>query len=251
MKTTLLALTLVVAGIVPAFAQTSSIVAAWNFNNNTTGNPSSNAGTFNTTGTAELYNADTKMLSIASVGSNAATATINLSNLAGSMGGAANNNWGTFAGDTTNAITGTAAGGALAIIGTSNNSKTVDFSFSTLGFTNIAFSYATRGTATGFSDQTWSVSTDGTNFTSLGDISGRNVTTWSTQGFTLADDVNLENVVLRLTVSGDTTTGGNNRIDNFTVTGVAIPEPSTYAMIAGAAGLGFAILRRRRSAAQL
>jgi len=248
MKTILLLSTLLAAGTVPAFAQTSSIIAAWNFNNNTQGNPTTNAGTFNTTGTAELYDATTKTLSIASAGANAATATINFLNLAGTMGGAANNNWGTFAGDTTNALSGTAAGAALAIIGTSNNSKSVDFSFSTLGFTDIAFSYATRGTATGFNTQNWSISTDGTNFTSLGDITGRNVTSWSTQGFTLTDDVNLANVVLRLTVSGDTSTGGNNRIDNFTVTGVAIPEPSTYAALIGAAALGLAFWQRRRHA---
>jgi len=246
MKATLLALTLL-AGIVPAFAVpvVPTTLVAWNFNNNTPSAVTTNAGIFNSTGTAEVYNPASKILSIASVGSNAATATVNLSYLAGTMGGPTNNNWGTFAGDTTNALSGTAAGGALAIIGSGNNNKTVDFSFSTLGYTNIAFSYATRGTGTGFTDQTWSVSADGTNFTSLGDISGRNVVAWSTQGFTLADDVNLPNVVLRLTVSGSTGVGGNNRLDNFIVTGVPIPEPSTYALFAGLAGFAVVLWRRR------
>lgn len=42
--------------------------------------------------------------------------------------------------------------------------------------------------------------------------------------------------------------GGNVRFDNFTFTsGSAIPEPSTYAALCGAAALGLAVWRRRRA----
>ncbi|ACB74999.1 PEP-CTERM sorting domain-containing protein [Opitutus terrae] len=40
-------------------------------------------------------------------------------------------------------------------------------------------------------------------------------------------------------------TGGSTYFDNFTYTTSAVPEPSTYAAIAGAAALGFAAWRRR------
>ncbi len=44
--------------------------------------------------------------------------------------------------------------------------------------------------------------------------------------------------------SGD---GGNIRVDNLQLTAVAIPEPSSFALLAGALGLAIVMLRRRRA----
>ena len=243
MKTRILSLAFLAAVAAPAFAQTVTLVG-WNFDNSTTGTGGA-PGVFNTTGSTEIYNATSKTLTLASLGVFASSATVNFTNLAGSLGGtSANNNWGSFQGVTPG--TTTAALGALAVIGSGNNGKYVDFTFSTQGYTSIHISYDTRGTVTGFATQTWTESTNGVDFSSLTAISGRNVTSWSSQGFDALVLNNQATVTLRLAVSGATSTSGNNRIDNFTVTGVAIPEPSTYAALFGAAALGFAVVRRLR-----
>jgi len=53
---------------------------------------------------------------------------------------------------------------------------------------------------------------------------------------------------------GSSTSSGNWRLDDLTVsyslTASAVPEPSTYAVLAGLAVLGFAVYRRRRNAGQ-
>jgi hypothetical protein len=46
---------------------------------------------------------------------------------------------------------------------------------------------------------------------------------------------------------GSVTSGGQTVFDNITLTASAIPEPSTYAAIAGAAMLGLALWRRKRA----
>jgi hypothetical protein len=238
MKATLLALTLV-AGIAPAFAQSTLI--AWNFDNSTAG-ASGAAGTFNATGTSEIYNADTTTLTKAGAGLLASSAIVDFSDLVGTIGGTANNNWGTFGGLIPPSTT---AGGAIGVIGSGNNGHFIDFKFSTQGYKNIHISYDTRGTATGFNTQTWIDSIDGTSFSSLATLTNRNVTSYSNQGFDAigVDDQSL--VTLRVLLSGATSTSGNNRLDNFTVTGVAIPEPSTYALLAGLAGFAVVLWRRR------
>ncbi len=155
----------------------ADLITYWNLNNATAGS----AGTFNTTGTVEIYDPATTTLSPATSGAMASASLIDFSNLAGFMGGSANNNWGTFAGDATNLLSGdaTGSGQALAVIGSGNNGHYVTFQTSTLGYDAISLSYATRGTATGYSMQTWSYSINGTDFTPISTISGRNVTSWS------------------------------------------------------------------------
>lgn len=224
----------------------AALIAGFNFNNATAG-AGGGLGTFNTTGTAEVFNATTEIVSPASNGDLASSATINLSSIGGTMGGTANNNWGTFAGDLTNAFGTDVAGQALSIVGTGNNSSTVLITVSTTGYEDIILSYATRGTATGFSTQAWEYSTNGTDFTAATTLTGRNVTAWSTQSVDLSSIAAADNastLYLRLTVSGATNTGGNNRIDNIQINGtVSVPEPA--AVLLGSIGL-IGLLRRRR-----
>ncbi len=128
-----------------------------------------------------------------------------------------------FAGSTLNAVGSDASGNAFCPVDMANNAKSFILSVSTEGYVDIIVSYATRGTASGFSTHTIDYSTDGTNFTNFTTITGRNVTSFSVQTVDLsaiAEVENNPNFKLRVTLSGATTTTGNNRFDNIKVTGV-------------------------------
>ncbi|MBC8041553.1 MAG: PEP-CTERM sorting domain-containing protein [Opitutaceae bacterium] len=82
-------------------------------------------------------------------------------------------------------------------------------------------------------------------------------TTWSTLSFTGGSTLALGSST-SLPLTGDITGFGwyastgaaNSRLDGFTINAFsAVPEPSTYAALAGASVLGFAACRRRRSRA--
>src|SRR5688572_18983253 len=104
LKTASVLLAAITAGALTSSAN-AALLSYWNFNNRTAG-VSGGPGTFNTTGTAEVYNATTERIAPASGGAMASTAYVGFSNLAGAMGGTANNNWGTFGGATANALNG-------------------------------------------------------------------------------------------------------------------------------------------------
>jgi hypothetical protein len=226
----------------------ADLLCYWNFNNNTQGSPSSNLGTFNTTGSVEIYNASSESLSVATSGVYASTATVELSDLVGTMGGSPNNNWGTFAGATNNALNDDTSGGALSVVGSGNNGHYVDFTVSTLGYGGLIVSFATRGTSTGYTTQVWSYSNDGVNFISFATLTGRNVTSFSTQtiDFSSIESLNNKsNVIFRVTFDGATSTNGNNRIDNVQINGTVVPEPVTIALLSS--GPMMMYLRRRKA----
>jgi len=56
-----------------------------------------------------------------------------------------------------------------------------------------------------------------------------------------------EAITFRISGFGGSASGGTWRIDNVTTTLEAVPEPSTYAAILGALGLGFVLYRRRKA----
>ncbi len=152
-----------------------------------------------------------------------------------------------FGGSTINALNSDAAEESLSLVSNAGNGSFIEFSFSTLNLTDIKVTFATRGTSSGYNGGQWSYSTDGANFTNF----GVNTATTSTS-FALADSGttaginNLGTAYLRYTLSGATSTSGNNRIDNLQITGV--PEPTTVALIGF--GTAFALMRiRRRSRA--
>lgn len=157
-----------------------------------------------------------------------------------------------FAGSTLNAFSGgdTGAGMALAIANMSANGKALTFSFSMNGYQDLSLSFATRGTATGFDTGTWSWSTDGVNYTTLTGVNTatRNTTfAVQTVDFSSVSALdNAPNAYLQYTLSGATTSGGNNRLDNVQFNAMVVPEPSTLAL-AAVAGLLLAAGARRRA----
>lgn len=152
-----------------------------------------------------------------------------------------------FGGSVLNAQPDIPSGGSISIQGGSengNNGAYFTFELNMSGFTDLDISYATRGTATGFNTQTWSWSTDGTDFTdfwTVNDISTSAFQARSFSGLTTLDDA--ENAFVRVTFEGASASTGNNRLDNITF--AAVPEPSVVLLL----GLGFPfIFWRGRSA---
>ncbi len=127
-----------------------------------------------------------------------------------------------FAGTTLNAeILDSTAGKAFSPAGTDNNGRSFSLLVPTSGYKGIRFTYATRGTSTGYNTHEIEVSVDGTSFVHVSTISGRNVSSWSLQTIDLtstpeADDNS--SLVLRVTLTGATTASGNNRFDNMKIT---------------------------------
>lgn len=155
-----------------------------------------------------------------------------------------------FAGNTLNAFAGgdATAGLALALANTSANNKSAIFSLSTLGYEDLVLSFTTRGTGTGFDTHAWSWSTDGVNYTPFTSIAANQTSTWSIETVDFSSISALENIptaYLMLTVSGATSTSGNNRFDNIQINAVAVPEPTALALLGGFGIL--ALIKRRRA----
>lgn len=127
----------------------------------------------------------------------------------------------TFAGSTLNDPRPTAnAGNALAIANMSANGKSLVFKFTTIGYTNIELSFATRGTGTGFNQHEWSWSLDNITYTSFGTNTANTATSFTTRTLDLSSITEIndaELVYIKLTVSGASAAAGNNRIDNFVI----------------------------------
>jgi fibronectin-binding autotransporter adhesin len=219
-----------VAGTSAAPVLRADLLSYWDFNNSVASTTSGNLGSFNTTGTVEVYNASNFTLSPATAGVFASNSLLDLSNLSGvsgGNGGTPNNNWGTFAGNTTNAFNGDTAGNSLAITGSNNSGKYITFSLPTTGYDDIQVSYAYRATAAG-ANEDWQYSTNGTTFTDLGTLTLTKDSTFHaiSADFTAANSVlaNQSLVYLRVILGNLTSAAGNNRFDNVQITGTLIPQ---------------------------
>ncbi len=238
----------VAAGMsIAAATADANLIAYWNFTNSTAG-ASGGLGTLN-----DAYPF------AANQGAGNITTNFTLNTVAGTT--ATNTgDLGTFGGTSLNALfpddtTSTGAvGGSLALragngsAAVTNNGKFVQFNISTVGITSgLALTYATQKTGTGFATQAWSFSTDGISFTPLASVTpqssflnnGTNVI--STISIPDLAAYGVANLNVRVTFSGATNGGGNNRIDNVQVNGT-VPTPGSLALL----GLGGLFAGRRR-----
>lgn len=131
----------------------------------------------------------------------------------------------TYSGSAINAPFEDPAGEALALVNVANNGGSITLEVSCLNFRDLGVSYATRGTATGFSHQIWSWSLDGVAFMDFLTVSDRVESHFSRQvvDFSAVGELqDRESVWLRVRFEGATSSTGNNRLDNLVVQGAAI-----------------------------
>ncbi len=125
------------------------------------------------------------------------------------------------------------AGASFAPLDLANNGKSLILNVSTTGYKDIKLTYASNGSATGFSSHSVDYSTDGVNYTNIATFTGRNSTTFtlSSVDFSAIAAVNNNgNFKIRITVNGATSSSGNNRFDNIRVVGTAIPAVKTVSI---------------------
>jgi hypothetical protein len=162
-----------------------------------------------------------------------------------------------FGGSTVNTAgtsfsTTTTGAASLAIANQTANGFRMVFGLSMTDLEDLSITYATQKTATGFSTQTWSYSTDGTSFTTF------DTKTWTAGTATIFADVGvvtldtstlssldgLGTIYIGVAFSGATAAAGNNRLDNIQFNAIAaVPEPRVALL--GAFGV-LGLLRRRR-----
>ena len=162
------------------------------------------------------------------------------------------------AGTTNNARQGDIAGQALSLQGgtsTANNGRNITINVSTVGFANIAFSFATQGTSTGFNSNQFQYSVDGTNFVNFGSPYIPAAAFGSIPiVFTLSSITGLNNnpnAAFRIVFNGAASSTGTNRIDNIVVEGssTTIPEPASAVLLLSGVSTLIGLKRKRRKVA--
>lgn len=126
------------------------------------------------------------------------------------------------------------------------NGQTIVFSLGMSSYDDLVLTYATVRTSTGFTEQDWSYSTDGTSYTALTAIKGISIPTASgtitsssyaveTVDFSSVSTHNNPNSIwIRLTLNGATGASGSDRFDNIQFNADVIPEPAGWGAMAGA-----------------
>ncbi len=126
------------------------------------------------------------------------------------------------------------AGASFSVLDLANNNNALILSGPTNNYSNIIFTYATQGTASGFNLQTIDYSIDGTNFINLTTTTLTTSYTLKTFDFSSITAANNNaNFKIKITVSGATGTTGNNRFDNFRIAGTPIPILNNASVSAG------------------
>lgn len=232
-----------------ASSASAALVAAWDFQTTTNG------------GTSTLAAPNTPKVFVANFGSGSLflDGTNGSSNFAST---ASNPELTAFSGTALNADVGigmstvTTSPACLAIAGGpatagvfSANGKSMVFKFNMTSFGNLAISYATQRSGSGFTSQLWEYSTNGVTWTSVGNVnsiqSSFALGTGSVTNLSVASGLdNAATAYLRVTFTGATAATGNNRIDNVQFNADVIPAPGALALLGAAGLLG---VRRRRA----
>lgn len=239
MKIRFMALALV-AGAAVSSANAQTLLSYWNFNDSTPGVSGSlgilNAGGFNS-----------------NAGVFAGTLTLGGGLVANSNATTSNGAVGTFAGAVLSALPADVAnnpGGALSVRGSASGSSPatsnggfIVFNLSSLGYSTLNLKFDGRGTSTGFNNNKIETSTDGVTWVTQVASYSSTATTFSTFNYALtAAADNASTLQVRITFNGASSGSGNNRIDNFQISGTAIPTPGSLALL----GLGGLVAGRRR-----
>lgn len=134
-----------------------------------------------------------------------------------------------FAGTTENARQGAVSGQSFSIqggTGLENNGRHFQLNFSALGYEDLVFSYATRGTASGFNSQRAEFSVDnGSTWTHIGTETGSRATAFYRVAYDLSAFQSVQgaaNVIIRVVLNGATNETGNNRFDNIAIDGTFV-----------------------------
>lgn len=195
-----------VVNVSSASAQ-STLLAGWDFQTTSNGGTAAAVAPNSPT----VYNANFGSGTIYLNGTNGSSVwvTATSGNQVTSFAGTAVNTTGTsFATTTTSPA-------CLALLNSTANGKSIVFAFNMTSKANLVVSYATQGTASGFTTQQWDYSTNGTTWTAAQTIGGI-PTSFATKTLTTITGLdNATTAYLRLTVTGASASAGNNRLDNI------------------------------------
>jgi MYXO-CTERM domain-containing protein len=152
-----------------------------------------------------------------------------------------------FSGTTTGSIDGVSGGSfsfqGATTQGVTNNGAQAWFSFDGTAWTDLMIDFARRGTSTGFNNVTVEMYADGSSVGVL-DTLGAATSTWVASNYDISALNGVADAAIVFTFDGASSDTGNNRLDNVTITGNAIPTPGTAALL----GLGGLVAARRRRA---
>ncbi|MCA9276829.1 MAG: hypothetical protein KDA29_12440 [Phycisphaerales bacterium] len=151
-----------------------------------------------------------------------------------------------FAGTTTGAIDGV-SGGSFAFQGATsqgvtNNGAQAVFAFDGTLWTDLSFDFARRGTSTGFNNVTVEMF-DGTTSLGILGVLGAAGSSWELTSYDISALNGVADASVVFTFDGATSDTGNNRLDNVTINGTAVPTPGSLALLAFGGLVG---TRRRR-----